>query len=120
MDGQIVPLGKEQIEQIKVYEFVKQCTDLPFIHIANERRTAPHKGLILKRMGVTKGVSDIFIPRATKNYHGTWIELKTDEGKPTPHQLDFIQQMIKEGYYGQICYGADEAILLIKSLYLSK
>lgn len=113
-----MPLGEEQIEQIKVYEFVKQNTDLPFIHIANERRTAPHKGLILKRMGVLAGTSDIFIPRATSRYHGVWIELKTKEGRASPQQLEFIQDMIKEGYYGQVCYGAEEAILLIKGLYL--
>lgn len=112
-------LGKEQLEQIKVYEFVRQCTDLPFIHIANERKIAAHKGLILKRMGVLKGVSDIFIPRATKHYHGAWIELKTDEGRVSPSQLEFINDMIKEGYFAQVCYGADEAILVIKSLYLS-
>jgi hypothetical protein len=110
-------LGDECLEQIKVYEFVKQCTDLPFLHIANERSCSIQQGMILKRMGVRAGVSDIFIPRANKTLHGLWIELKFGKNKLSSSQLKFINEMIAEGYGAFVAYGAEEAILVIKSFY---
>ena len=110
-------LKEEQIEQIKVFDWIRQCTDLPAIHIANERKCNPQQGSLLKRMGVRPGVSDIFIPRAILKFHGTFIELKTKKGKPTLTQLVFLQDMAREEYFTMVCYGADEAIQTIKALY---
>lgn len=110
-------LGKEQIEQIKLREWVIQCTDLPFLHIANERTCTPQHGAILKRMGVLKGVSDVFIPRANKTCHGLWIELKVGKNKPSPTQLEFGNEMLEEGYGFYVAYSSEEAILMIKSFY---
>lgn len=107
----------EQIEQIKVCEYVRQCTDLPFIHIANERRTSPQQGALLKRMGVVSGVADIFIPRAARRRNGLFIELKTLKGKPSPAQIKFLDDMNAENYFALICYGAEEAIETIKTFY---
>ena len=67
----------EDIEQIKVVEWLKNRTDLPFFAICNQRNTTPQYGSLLKRMGLRAGVSDLCIPRATKDYHGAFIELKT-------------------------------------------
>jgi hypothetical protein len=110
-------VNREAIEQIKVAEFVKQCTDLPFIHIANERRTSPQQGALLKRMGVRAGVSDIFIPRANQYYHGLFIELKTLTGKASPAQKQFVRDMIAEGYEAVFAYGAEDCIAIIKEFY---
>lgn len=117
MDGLIVPLGDEDVALIQVHEYVKQCTDLPFIHIANERVVSPRQGALLKRKGVCKGVSDIFIPRANKSFHGLFIELKTLVGRPTVEQINFIIQMIEEGYQALVCYGSEQAIIQIKLFY---
>ena len=110
-------LKPEQIEHIKVVDWVNACTDLPVLHIANERRTSPQQGAILKRMGVKSGVSDLFFPRAKHPFSGLWIELKTEKGKPTPNQLKFIEDMLKEGFYGKVTYGAEETIAFIKEFY---
>ena len=112
-----MPLGREQVEHIKVIEFLRQCTDLPFLHIANERRTSAQAGALLKRMGVVSGIPDIFIPRATKKFHGVWIELKVGKNKLSSSQLDFINKMITEDYGAFVAYGSDECIEIIKKLY---
>lgn len=114
-----MPLNPEAIEQIKVHEWVKQNTDLPFLHIANEGKRSYVNGSILKRMGMKPGVSDIFIPRSTKEHHGLWIELKTGYNKPTNHQLQFIDDMKKEGYEAITCWGADATIEKIRDFYHS-
>lgn len=108
---------EEMIEQIKVAEFIRQKTDLPFMHIANERKTTGHHGELLRRMGVLPGVADIFIPRRTAIFAGLWIELKVGKNKLLPSQIKFIASMIEEGYAAHVAYGADEAIHIIKSIY---
>lgn len=110
-------LKPEQIQHIQVIDWVNACTDLPVIHIANERRVSPQHGAVLKRMGLRPGVSDLFFPRAKHPWFGLWVELKTVTGKPTPLQLKFIEDMIKEGFYGKVTYGAEETIAFIKGFY---
>lgn len=110
-------LSQESIEQIKVHEWAKQCTDLPFIHIPNEGKRSFANGSILKRMGLQPGVSDIFIPRAANGFHGLWVELKTGHNKPTENQLKFIDNMKKEGYEATVCWNAENAINFISNFY---
>lgn len=106
----------EQSAQIIVCDFAR-AYKLPFFHIANERRCSFIYGKLLKKMGVVKGFSDIFMPRGNNNFKGLFIELKAGKNKPTPSQIDFINKIILEGYAGHIAYGADEAISIIKSFY---
>ncbi len=110
-------LGAEMLMQIQVCNFVQQCTKLPFIHIANEGKRSHVNGSLLRRMGLRAGVSDIFMPRGNARFSGLWIELKAGKNKPTPSQLEFINEMITEGYHACVCYSAEEAILTIKTFY---
>lgn len=107
----------EDIELIKIHEWVKNKTTLPFIHCANERTCTPQYGSILKKKGQRAGVSDIFIPRATKGYHGAWIELKVGNNKPSVLQQQFLDDMTKEGYFSACVWGSEAAINVIKELY---
>lgn len=70
-----------------------------FFHIKNEGKTSQRQGKLNKRMGVTAGVSDIFLSRSNDQYKGLWIELKTPGNKPTKEQLKFISDRIAEGYW---------------------
>lgn len=107
----------EDIEQIKVVEWLKNRTDLPFFAICNQRNCTPQYGALLKRMGLRAGVSDLMIPRAAKHYYGAFIELKTAKGKLSPHQVVFLEDMMKEGYFAICCWTAEAAITAIKTLY---
>ena len=68
----------------------------------------------LKAEGLRPGVSDLFLPAARHDFHGLFIELKTTAGKPSDNQLEFIANVSKQGYYAIVCYGADEAIDVLK------
>lgn len=107
----------EDLEQIKVVEFVRQKTDLPFIHIPNAGKRTWLGAFILKRMGMCAGASDLFFPRATKDFHGLFIEMKVNNGKLTALQKNFIQKMIDEKYMALAAWGADSAIEIIKAHY---
>ena len=110
-------LKPETIAMIQVYEWVKQNTNLPFMHIANEGKRSIANTRILKRMGMRPGVSDIFIPRACRGYHGLWIELKVGSNEPTAQQIDFLEQMISEGYLAKVIYEAEPCIEYIANFY---
>ena len=88
------------------------------LHIGNERKTSPYAGYIMKRMGVMKGASDLFIAWPREPYHGLFIEIKSEKGKPTQSQLDFMGRMTKVGYRTALCYGAEEVMATITE-YLS-
>ena len=69
----------------------------------------------LKRMGVKPGVPDLFLPYPVGDYSGLWLEMKTDKGKPTACQRDWIEYLRSVGYCAYICHGAGEAINAIEA-----
>lgn len=108
----------ETVIHIQIVEWLRQLhPDIPFIHVANERKTSPIHGLLLKRMGVRKGVSDLFLPKGNEHDKGLWLEIKTEKGKATEPQIEFIMEMQKLGYAGVIVHGFDQAIAIIQQFY---
>ena len=79
------------------------------LHVANERSCSIQQGRLLKRMGVKRGVSDIFLGVPTNKYHGLWIELKTPTGKLSPEQKSFIERKNMRGYFATAAYGLEQA-----------
>lgn len=59
---------------------------------------------------IKKGLPDIVIPVSRKGFHGLYIELKTDEGKPTKEQVEFVKRLNEEGYLACFSYGFKETI----------
>ena len=64
----------------------------------------------LKRMGVKAGVPDLCIPYPSKGYHGLYVEMKTDKGRLSAAQRDYIDFLTEQGYKAVVCHGAEEAI----------
>ena len=56
-----------------------------------------------KASGVKKGVSDLFLSVARKNFHGLYIEMKKPGGKASPEQLEFGLKVSAEGYAFAVC-----------------
>lgn len=84
------------------------------IHIANERKCSSGYGKILKDMGVRKGVADLFIALPRKGFCGAWIEIKSEKGRVSEEQRQFLTDMSQQGYFTQIVYSIDEGIKAIK------
>jgi len=79
-------------------------------HIPNQGKRSMRYGKQLKDMGMRPGVSDLFIARPSKRYHGAWIELKSAKGRISPEQKLFLIDMEKEGYFTAICWSIEETI----------
>lgn len=82
-------------------------------HIPNER---PDKvqAAILKKMGVRRGVPDLFLPVHAGQYHGLFIEMKTSHGRVSGDQHWWIEHLEKNGYVCRVCRGwrpASEVLL---------
>lgn len=57
----------------------------------------------MKRTGTRSGVPDVFLPVASKNYHGLWIEFKSDAGKLSEAQQRFIEFLASQNYKVLVC-----------------
>ncbi len=108
-------LKEEEIVQIQALECLRHyypeiaaCV----IHIANERKTSPWYGSMLKRLGVRKGVPDLLFPKpcTIRGFHGLWIEVKTLKGKPSKEQIAFIDEANTDDYYACFAYGSQQII----------
>lgn len=109
-------LNEEECHQVTVFDWIRlNKLDNICFHPANERKCSPAQGAKLKRLGVKKGVSDIFVMTARNGYHGLIIELKSKNGRASAEQQEFLQNMRMQGYNALLCYGADEAIKAIES-----
>ena len=82
--------------------------------------TTPQKGERAKKAGKKAGVSDLHLPVPIYPYCGLWIEMKRkiEKGKPKPKttlsQQEWINKMRKQGHYACVCFGAEQAIEIIK------
>ncbi len=78
------------------YQYPAYSEDL--IHIANQRKCTVQQAMRLQRMGVRKGVSDLFLSIPRGEYHGLWMELKSPKRKPTKEQVKFAARKRGQGY----------------------
>lgn len=103
----------ETQEQITVVEFC-QLRRIPIVHIPNEGKRSAVAGGILKRAGMQSGFPDLFIPKASKGYHGLFIEMKVGKNKPTERQNEWLKTLSEEGYAVCVRYGSADAIATIE------
>lgn len=105
----------EQQEQINLIKWTQQPSirgvypELALLfHIPNER---PDKvqAAILKKMGVKRGVPDLFLPIPSGEYHGLFIEMKAMSGRPSDDQIWWAEHMKANGYACSVCYGWQNA-----------
>jgi hypothetical protein len=92
-----------------------------FIHIPNGGTRNVREGLSLKQQGTKAGVSDYLLAYPTSKYAGLWIELKRNvkTAVVSKEQKKWINRMKRAGYYACVCYGANDAMVILQA-YLNK
>ncbi|PHV69234.1 nuclease [Sporanaerobium hydrogeniformans] len=113
-------MGTESQEQMVVfrwaaYEGVRRQELKLLYHVPNGGKRDIGTAKRLKIEGVKAGVPDICLPVSRGGYHGLYIELKVGKNKPTVLQREWIENLKKEGYFVEVCYGSQEAIKAIES-----
>lgn len=85
--------------------------DKKIFHISNEGK---RNKKYVKKSGIKKGVADVFLSKPNKDYHGLYIEFKTQDGKQSEEQIEFQKQVESEKYKYIICRTAGDAIEEVK------
>ncbi len=109
----------EDYEQTLVFQWAAYYHVLRWLHsVPNGGKRNAREAARLKAQGVKSGVSDMFLPMVMDGCPGLYIELKRRKqdgpSKVSPKQALFHRDMKKQGYKCVVCYGADEAISIIK------
>lgn len=110
----------ESSEQMLVIDWAMraECTwpEIALIHhIPNGGQRNKAVAAKLKAEGVKAGVPDLCLPVARCGFHGLYIELKAQGGKPTANQKQWIEKLTAQGYLAKVCVGFESAQQLIES-----
>lgn len=109
VNKQTNPVASELTVTCQVADYLRYL-NVPFFHIPNEAKRSERNGYILKRMGLSAGVPDMFICVPSGCYHGLFIELKREKGgKVSDAQREWLDALGKQGYRAIVCKGFDEA-----------
>lgn len=79
-------------------------------HIPNGGSRDLREAARLKTQGVRAGVPDLCLPVARGKYHGLYIEMKTETGRPTTEQKWWGEQLLAQGYMWGVCHGWESAV----------
>lgn len=111
---------KEHDEQTALFGLFKATTyvsplfDLVFA-IPNQGirggRAGKISGSRFKAEGKKKGVPDIMVPVANKDYHGLFIEMKTKYNSAEKEQIEWMQRLKQQGYDAIVSYSAIDAFI---------
>ncbi len=105
----------EDEEQTAVMEWTvlmeKQLPELRLLfHVANGGERHPAVASKLKRMGVKKGVPDLFLPVPRGGFHGLWVEMKRKKGgRVSDEQKAWIEDLEGQMYRCVVAHGCEEA-----------
>ena len=114
------PHPTEAQEQMALFEWAAVMRgryselDLLF-HITNEGTKSAARGAQLKRLGLKAGVPDLLLPVARGGYHGLFIEMKSEVGRPSAEQLIWIEHLRQQGYVAIIAHGWSEAATALEA-----
>ena len=81
--------------------------------IPNAGKRSIGVAMYYKKEGLKSGVPDLMLPFPNREFHGLFIEMKSDTGRPTENQKEWISRLRDAGYQCDVCRSADEAIRLI-------
>jgi len=112
-------LRSEDTEQINVISWAGwQRNVYPELrllhHCPNGGSRNKAEAVKLKQMGTMAGVPDLHLPVPKGAYSGLYIEMKYDKGRVEDSQKEFLRMAASYGNYCVVCYGAEEAIGILK------
>lgn len=112
----------EAQHQTQVFKWAAQTKvrsvypELKLLHnVPNGGKRDPIEARHLKEQGVKKGVPDLHLPVARGVYHGLFIEMKTETGRPTSEQKWWLTELAAQGNFCMICKGWREAVKCLEN-----
>ena len=78
--------------------------------IPNGGRRDPVGMVFLKREGLRNGVPDLFLSVPRNGHCGLYLEMKTETGRVSPQQEQFMADAVRFGYAAVVCRSSMAAI----------
>jgi hypothetical protein len=78
-------------------------------HSPNGGQRSAFTGAQMKALGVNKGFPDLILPVATESAPGLVIEMKSDTGRLSTDQNEWIAHYDAQGWTTHVCRSAEEA-----------
>lgn len=63
----------------------------------------------MKALGVKRGFPDLILPVATESAPGLVIEMKSEKGRLSPEQDEWLAHYALQGWITHVCRSAEEA-----------
>lgn len=93
----------------------RQWPELALLHhIPNGGTRDPIEAKHLKQQGVKAGVPDLCLPVARGQYHGLYIEMKTEHGHTSDKQEWWGDKLNAQGYAWKVCHGWQAAVAVLE------
>lgn len=74
----------------------------------------------MKRMGYRSGTPDLLIFSPRGQFHGAFVELKTEDGRTSEAQEQFIKELDDNGYATKVAFGYDDAVQWLEKYFKLK
>jgi len=111
----------EEIEQAKLIKWSHRkevrelMPDLQWLyHTPNGGRRDSFAAAQMTALGVKRGVPDLLLPvRVTGGHAGLVIEMKSEDGKLSAYQQEWIEHYRQEGWMTSVCRSAEEARVVL-------
>lgn len=78
-------------------------------------RMVPLEAIEFKRMGVRRGVADLFLSIPNEQFHGFYIEVKSVGEKQSDAQIEFQKKVTSLGYKYSVVFTVEEFINAISN-----
>ena len=99
---------ESQIQRNCVKWMRYQHPDVIMFHVPNGGYRSKIEAAIMSGEGVLKGVADLFIMHPAGDFHGLFIEIKSEKGRRTDFQRIFEANAVRAGYNYAVCRSLDE------------
>jgi len=97
-------LGPEDHLQMQCMKYCSmQYPNVLVVHVPNEGRRTPFERYRAKILGITAGIPDILVFRASGRYYGLAVEVKAGKNTATPAQRHILSRLKQEGWQTSVC-----------------
>ena len=107
----------EYLIQAKLIMWCRSHSDRRLHNIyahTNGMRSSVTEGVKQKRAGAVAGLPDLFLPVMSGGWGGLYVELKTEKGKLSAIQRDWLGRLSLAGYKAVVAFGLEQAKAVIE------
>jgi hypothetical protein len=103
-------MQKEHEQQCAYFRWARYAYPKKIIFAnPNAGLRTPRQGKWMKDEGLLAGIPDIMVASAKGEFHGLFIEMKTENGRMSDSQTEIKARLESEGYRVEVCRGWVEA-----------